>query len=225
MASGAYFLYHPIAPIIPIKIELIYDVTMEYMPSFYNSVFFIPVYGIGMILGYFLLQQEGKQKPLSFLWLIGYYGLLNVALVIIASVYWTGEFFFGPTAEVFYVAFVKTLFSSCFALLFYALFNCDSQILMSLARSRVSCMISRLTLAWFFTHPIHIMFRIASQDQINLSAPIIIMDFAFIFITSFFSACVLHLFVEAPVTRLISASMKRGSKVSSKADDDIRKEE
>ena len=204
-ASGWRFIRHPYPPIIPSKVRTAYDAVTYFLPEYYHTLHHIPVYGVGMLLGYKMLLLNGKQTPVTVRRFFGKWGCLCLGTLFIICC--AGKFL--SLSELVHAALVRTIAGSFFAFLFYVFFNMDSVWLRAVAKSRFIVIASRLSLTWYLTHCFHIMYVVAAQPIIQMNVLLVVMDGLFVLMTSFFSACMLHVFVEAPIGRLTSRMKKQ----------------
>jgi hypothetical protein len=213
-ASGLRYYSAPFIPLFPNTAGNIYYGVTYFFPEYYNTIYFVPGFAVGMMLGLWVMDLEEKkrngnqtQTPWSFIIPIHICTWITVLTCVLA--YWNGTFAFGDAAEITYNASIRTVFSFIYAFCFYELFNCEWKLLKMITRNRVVVVCSRLSLAWFLTHPISIMYLVGASDVIQTNGFILIGEGNFVAFTSFMAACLLYVFVEAPVGRLLSFRMKK----------------
>ena len=206
MLSGHRFYWHPYIPIFPSKVRTVYDIVTYFLPEYYHTTHHVAVYGIGMLLGLKMLELNGQRQPFTLS--RHFFARAAVCVVIVALCSWITKLILPSPSQLVEATLTRPIAATAFALMFYAMFNSESKWLQAATRSRFIVIASRISLAWYLTHSFHIMYVVASQQFIHTNLFLSLMDGIFILVTSFFSACLLHVFVEAPVGRLVSG-MKR----------------
>ena len=207
-ASGWRFIQNPYPPIFPLTLLGAYDAATNFMIEYYNTLHHIPVYGVGMLLGFKMLQLNGKRRPLTLNLILNVYFREFAFLCVCLATLLCCAAKIIPASTGIHVMLLRTTSASGFAFFFYALFNSESEWLRAASMSRFIVIVSRLSLAWHLAHGFHIMYLMAAQQFIHTNTFLALMDGTFVLVTSFFSACLLHVFVEAPVGRLVSGMKK-----------------
>lgn len=184
----------------------------------YHTTNYPAVYLIGILLGIKLLNQCGKKSGDHPLLLCLLNAIVSSGCIFHAMMYGDGggkydSFAYGPLVQLVYETLVRPLFAVVIAMSIYFLINCKSEILQSIASSRIVVVFSRVSFCWFMAHAVCIIVMIGSYETTAITRIQLIMEYVFIVIISFPLACLLYVLVEIPFGKILSSgSQSSGSR-------------
>ena len=206
IASGSYLTSNNLKIHLNCKINQVHNTLSNLNRVMFHTIHYVPVYGIGMLLGYVLWKQEGKKKPIGFAGCTVAGIILPTAFVLLNCKIYDDDFIFqlSPVAETIY-SYTARIISSllCFQM-FYAFMNATHPLIVAISNSKFVLTLSRLSFCMFATHSMVIHFIFASLDVQSGSPVFLGIVYVSVMVLSTFIGFCMYIVVEAPFQTIVT---------------------
>lgn len=208
IASGLYSSAHDLKPLLDLRPEHMADTMDRLHETAYHTIHYLPVYGIGIFLGYFLFSHKEENSVTHG------FGLATCAasavammmLIAFAGRTYDGQtnFLFGSWTEQVFTYSGRVVAGILAAMTCYAFLKSDHWFILSLHSNPIIRLISRLSYCILVTHALMLNLIIASLEDHKAGMTFIVVVYLAVLILSVATAIPLYLVVEAPVQRFLT---------------------
>lgn len=206
IGSGSYLTSRDLKLVVNSRIDQVHNTLSNLNLIMFHTIHYVPVYGVGMLLGYVLWRQEGKKKPIGQTRFALATVILPSAFVFLNCNIYDDKFEFQlhPFAEILY-AFTARIMSSllCF-ILFYAYMNATHPLIVGISNSQIVLVLSRLSFCMFATHSMVIHFIYASLDVQAGNTAFLCIVYVSVMVFSTMIGFLMYILVEAPFQILVT---------------------
>jgi hypothetical protein len=209
IASGIFSVNNNLSVYLNLNIDQVYNTITKLHLIMYHTIHYVPVYGIGMLLGYVLFLQDGKKWDIPDSYLVA--SVIPLAsLTTFSAVAYDEDyvFYFGPFAEMIYTTMARSLSAICCCILFYAFLNTSNPIVTYISDSKIIIVASRLSYCMFACHSVFINIILSSlETQVTTTLFLVLMYFSVLFF-GFVFANFLYIYVEAPFRQVFKRLLR-----------------